>query len=121
MSEVERVVLEPGMVIFCRNRFHGVLSKYVITRVTRTQAIVELKSGKIRFDREVSGSMFHPRGSGGVWNIPYYQLSTPELEAEYVRQRAIKRVTDTDWKLVSTEDIIKILNILKGREDNAQG
>lgn len=95
--------------------------KYIITRVTETQAIAERKNitgakYEIRFYREqLNPSHIKPRGSS-VYSYDFYSVETPEIVEKYQLRLLRNRITKIDMTGLSSEQMIKMLAILEGKE-----
>jgi hypothetical protein len=96
----------------------GIIVKTLkIERVTKTQAI----SGQTRFKRiQSSGSYILAIGSG-LWDRSYYYLRTDELDKKYIKQRTIRKLTNTNWSLYSSEELILIDELLMKIKNDRDG
>jgi hypothetical protein len=82
--------------------------KYVIERVTKTQAI----SGNIKFKIGYGDNWVSVIGERGYSRTSYY-ISTPELEEKYVRYKIINKISHFDFGLPTTNELITIIKIIK--------
>jgi hypothetical protein len=102
--------LQCGDVIYGRS--YKSLTKYVIERVTNTMAI----SGPIRFKIEISNDGYVRKISAERWANTAYWIETPELKEEYINQRVIFKIKNTDFSKCSMKCLGEILAVLNKYE-----
>jgi hypothetical protein len=115
--EEETMLLEEGMVIYNQRSVHNVLERYVITRVTRTQAIIDHGKYETRFDRDIKDrTWFYAKGDSSGYSRSSYCIATPELDEKYYRQRLVYTIGKVDMTTLSTEKLKQIYAIVKEEE-----
>ena len=110
------MLLEVGTVIYHKDS-SKVYGKYIVSRVTPTQAIVKTQKGsEIRFKREVKdGSFFEPIGTG-AWTRSYYAVETPEIKARFMRLKKEAKLKGIDFTTLTDEQVDQILLIAFPKE-----
>jgi hypothetical protein len=105
------MLLEIGTVIYHKDS-SKVYGKYIVSRVTSTQAIVKTQNGsEIRFRRDVrDGSFFEPVSSDR-WTHTYYAVETPEIKARFMRLKKEAKLKGIDFTTLTDEQLDQILLI----------
>jgi dTDP-D-glucose 4,6-dehydratase len=80
---------------------------HVIERVTKTMAFS--KTERFRIDYSELG--VNPVGERS-WSHVHYLIETPELKAKLIKQRAVKKIKDTDFSVLSDFQLKQILEII---------
>ncbi len=103
--------LQVGMNIYCDEWSDSTrITKYTITRVTPTQAIVEAGRVTLRFPRESNGHFLSPKGVDQRWGHRSYYLETPEWMEKYERALLLSRIAHVDFKTLSTPLLQRIFD-----------
>jgi len=110
--------LEVGMKLYRQNSIMVTprISRTTITRVTKTQAIVE-KEGRVvlRFPREEIGGTFQPIGHSWCEKFTYY-AETSEWKEKYKRSSLEHSIRCTEFEKLSTAHLERILAAIE-KED----
>lgn len=103
--------LEVGMVIYQESGFSSDwLTRFVIDRVTATQAIAG-EGGRLRFDRDVREHHgFSTRGSKG-YGRTLYHIATPEFDALYRKQRLLAQINKIKFKDLNEDQLRAVIEI----------
>jgi len=104
---MESKQLQVGDKLYQTSHYKNIEAVITIDRVTNTQAF----SGSRKFKR-VLGSQNIATVIGSSWSIYFYQLEDTELQDRLFRQNAIKKIKESDYKSVSSENLKHILEIL---------
>ena len=104
----DKKLLQVGDIIYGYSAYG--ISRYVIDRVTATQAI----SNNTKFRREYfeGGSIFKFGESHG-WNSESYSIETSELKEKYYRFKIIAILKGTDFSKLTTDQLAQIYKIVK--------
>lgn len=114
------MMLEEGMIIYCENKYADNLSRYVINRVTKTQAIIILNNNAtIRFNREQKGNSFFEKGSTGYYKDLYF-IETPDLKKRYIKGQLLKRCKSINFNMLNNAQLTQILNIAWRKENEKE-
>lgn len=105
MSETQ-TQLEVGNVVYAHN-YGRLQCKYVIDRVTATQAI----SGTRKFKREISLKGYIICIGGSEWG-PSFWLATPELDEQWLRVEARDKFTGINFAKLPIEKVKQLLAVL---------
>ena len=89
--------------------------KYIIDRVTKTQAIYGYGSGSIKFKIESTGG-FVERVGGNGFRV-HYKIETPELKEEFERLCLISKLQyNTNFNKLSKSKLELMVKILESEE-----
>lgn len=105
--------LEVGDIIYKKPHLSKTFKhKYVIDRVTKTQAITKNKQ---KFKREIDnyGNVQPIKSEGISFDSSIYRLENENIKDEYIRYNIINIIYKSDLNKLSTEDLRKIYNIIK--------
>jgi hypothetical protein len=99
--------LEVGMTLYCG------LNRYKITRVTPKRAYIKVNDKcEYEFDREQDDPVFiKKRGVSYGYRTQYYSVETPELIAEYNRDRLISKANKINMNILTDDQLNRIMAI----------
>lgn len=107
------IKLEEGMVVYCFGGMYNKIARYVITRTTPKQAIIEFDNYDVRFNREVDSEFFFAKGSSN-YSRDVYRLETEEIKQQYIRQtleNKVKSINVAELNVEQLKQIVKIMEI----------
>lgn len=108
-TTTETKLLQVGDVIYSSGNY-GVQHRFVIDRVTNTQAF----SSNTKFKREIfsSGSV-RIIGNTNSWSTTNYKIETEKLKGDYFRKQMESKISAANVKALSDEQVLSIYNIIE--------
>lgn len=105
---MENNKLNVGDRLYKTSHYKTIEQVVTIERVTNTQAF----SSSMKFKRELSENGIARLIGGSSWTLHYWKKENEELQERLFRQNSIKYIKEVDYKLISTDKLKQILDIL---------
>lgn len=104
--------LEAGMVVYADNFYQG-LTKFVISRTTEKQAVVERMKPQppIKFYREIYTYDQVRIVGGQSYDRVIYRVETEDLKCRYLKQCLTRKFEKIDVKTLTVEQLKAIVNV----------